>query len=372
MPNASDNPQWSSLLGRHFPLSDLLGDAAATPDGRSLFNAQRVSAGKRLFIRFLAVLPYICGVGFIAALWVPADSPYAALAAFVSMVSVSGLIGFGTNWLAIKMLFRPVQKHPLLGQGLIPAQREVIIHSLARGMHTHILSQELILRRMQESGFMARITHVFLDGTSEMLRDAEVLAALHTLIRTEASEYLAQETVRQQLRDTIEAKIEENLDSGVKKLALQTYKRVSRADYDQAIERLIDQLPNLVVETMQKFDGELERLAAYIQAKKPETEAYVANTLAELLHRIDIAGLLRKQMAHFDEARLERMIWDATNEQLRYIQDLGTILGMLGGLLIWQPRTMAAVFVLLGAAIWGLDALLMRLQAAKNDASTQP
>src|SRR5699024_10100300 len=48
----------------------------------------------------------------------------------LKIVSVSGLIGFLTNWVAITMLFKPAQKRPLLGHGLIPAQKNRIAYRL--------------------------------------------------------------------------------------------------------------------------------------------------------------------------------------------------------------------------------------------------
>ena len=50
------------------------------------------------------------------------------------IVSVSGMIGFLTNWMAITMLFQPRKRRPLLGQGLIPAQRERVVFRLAQAV----------------------------------------------------------------------------------------------------------------------------------------------------------------------------------------------------------------------------------------------
>ena len=41
--------------------------------------------------------------------------------------SVAGMIGFATNWVAIKMLFWPRESRPIFGQGLIPSQRDQLI-----------------------------------------------------------------------------------------------------------------------------------------------------------------------------------------------------------------------------------------------------
>ncbi|MGN8226664.1 hypothetical protein [Gracilimonas sp. BCB1] len=43
------------------------------------------------------------------------------------IISISGLIGFLTNWLAITMLFRPTHKRPILGRVLFPLRKTVLL-----------------------------------------------------------------------------------------------------------------------------------------------------------------------------------------------------------------------------------------------------
>jgi hypothetical protein len=47
---------------------------------------------------------------------------------------------------------------------------------------------------------------------------------------------------------------------------------------------------------------------------------------------------------------------------LLYIQYLGTVLGMLGGLVIWNAWSLV-VYIALGLVVWGLDELLYRQKA---------
>lgn len=366
-----------SLLRKHFGFEALL--AAPTEEHRrNLFNEQKVSRKMRIFMGILKVLPWICGAGFVLSFFPFAQTPWTwklpaslafiagsetvTFAGVVSMISVSGLIGYGTNWLAIKMLFRPLEKRPIWGQGLIPAQRDVIVHSLAQGMHKHILSQELILKRMREAALVGKVADTAIDGAAGLLRDPEALAMLAKTVSGEVRLYVAREDAREQLRTEIEARLEENLDSGLKKLALQTYKRVQRSDYEQAIDRLIDQIPTLMSDAILKLAPELDRLAAQVEQQKERAEEFMANAIGEILYRVDITGLLKGQMQHFDERKLERMIWDATNEQLLYIQYLGALLGMLGGLLIWQPRLCTVGAALLLGALWVVDEGIFRLR----------
>ena len=44
---------------------------------------------------------------------------------------ISAAAGWGTNWVAIKMLFWPRETRPIFGQGLIPSQRDQLIEKVA-------------------------------------------------------------------------------------------------------------------------------------------------------------------------------------------------------------------------------------------------
>ena len=69
----------------------------------------------------------------------------------LSILSISGLIGFATNWVAITMLFRPAKKRPLLGHGLIPAQKDRIAFRLARAVSEDLINPEIIKKKIHES-----------------------------------------------------------------------------------------------------------------------------------------------------------------------------------------------------------------------------
>jgi len=67
---------------------------------------------------------------------------------FGLLVVIGGLIGWITNKVAIKMLFRPVNPHRILGitfQGVFPRRKDQIAISLADIIETELLSKEVIM-----------------------------------------------------------------------------------------------------------------------------------------------------------------------------------------------------------------------------------
>lgn len=360
----------------------------ANKEGLS-FNDYELPNSMKVIMASLKLTPWICGVGFGASFFVllahqfgngpdglsflqGIDGFYLAHAATINAINiicVSGLIGFGTNFLAIRMLFRPVERRPIWGQGLIPAQRTRIIFSLAKGMHTHILNQELIRKRVEETGLVKKVNDLLMDGSSGMVMDDQLREELKSTIYQSMVDFSGREDIRKDIRQMIDVRLEENLDGGVKKLVLQTYKRFNKDDYESAIDKIIEDLPKIVQEVMIKLESQLDTVAAYIRKQKKFTEEQIMMIFVDLLNKIDITTLLAKQMEHFDEAKLERMVWEATNEQLLYIQYLGTILGIFGGLLIWRPGMMGGVYLLSFLVLFGVDQLLYRWKKKKSELS---
>ncbi|MDP5170811.1 MAG: DUF445 domain-containing protein [Bacteroidia bacterium] len=328
----------------------------------------------KVLLAFLQVLPWLCGILFVLAFFSPFDTPYSSSFELLSWsfdleftnilrtIAVAGLIGFGTNYLAIKMLFRPLNKRPIWGQGLIPGQRDRIIFKLAEGMHTHILSQELIRKRVEETGLVKRVNDLVMEGTIGLLTDEELRTELKSAFFDTLTLYASREDVKDEIRKIVDTKLETRLDKGIKKFVLQTYKRYNKDEYEEAINQLVGEIPVIAIEVLERGEDQLNRLAAYLRKEKNQTAERIMEIFVKLLNSIDITDLLAKQMAYLDERKLENMIWAATNEQLLYIQYLGTLLGMMGGLLIWEPVLTGSIFLITFGLLFGLDHLLFRFQ----------
>ena len=376
-------------LQKHYSLERLF-VKAEEKDSKLGFNKYRLSGSKRLVMYSLQMSPYICASLFFVTFIIPlliaqpvlnalnGTAIHTALQslgnfyqqhilAFQALltISVSGLIGYGTNYIAIRMLFRPVVKRPIWGQGLIPAQHDRIVYTLAKGMHKHILNLDLIRLRIEESGLIKRLNDILVDGSISLMQDNELRDFLKKSMYDSMLEYAQREQFRKEIRHAIDARLEEKIDGGVKKFLLQTYKRYNKDEYEEAIDNIVLEIPKIAMEVIAKLEEELNRVAAYFRLQKKPTEDYIMQLIVDLLNRIDITALLAKQMEHFDEARLERMVWEATNEQLLYIQYLGTILGILGGFLIWKPLLMGGIYILGFGLLYVIDEAIFRLKSRK-------
>lgn len=360
-------------ITRHFPFVSALGDESS-PAPIASEERHEMTTEMKILVGVLRVLPWMCGVLFFLAFFPYFHTDYQVSFDLLGIgidlefkhilrtIAVSGLIGFGTNYLAIKMLFRPVQKRPIWGQGLIPGQRDRIIHRLAQGMHTHILSQELIRKRVEETGMVKKVNDLVMEGSIGLLTDQELREELKNTFFDALTLYANREDVKDDIKTIIDSRLEGKLDKGLKKFVLQTYKRYNKDEYEAAIKELVAEIPTVALQVLNRTEDRLDRLAAFIRKEKGQTAERIMDIFVKLLNSVDIADLLAKQMSYLDERKLEAMIWEATNEQLLYIQYLGTLLGMLGGLLIWHPVLTGTAFVITFLVLFGLDILLFRLK----------
>jgi uncharacterized membrane protein YheB (UPF0754 family) len=354
---------------RHFSFDRIF--TPADPAEQASAPARRqVSRGFKRFLFLLSVLPYLCGAGFLLSFFIdfgpedvlPIFGYELHLEAFLRMVTVSGLIGFGTNWVAIQMLFRPVVRRPIWGQGLIPAQKDRIVWQLAGGIHRHILNEDMIRERIEQSQLVQRVNDLLIQGVEGVLEDEEFRREIKAMVYQRLKHNLNNEETRARFSKLIDEKLDEHLQGGLKGMVFKTYKRWNKSEYDAVIQNLLDRVPGTVVEIIEEMEGETHTLITSLRARRTEMEDFLSRVVIDVLERIDIHALLSKQMSHFDEARLEQMIWNATNEQLLYIEYLGTLLGILGGLVIWQPLIMGGFFVGLMGLLFLLDQVLYRLK----------
>ena len=73
---------------------------------------------------------------------------------YIIILLGSAIIGYSTNWLAIKMLFRPYKKHKILGvkvpftPGLIPKERERIAEKIGEAVGDYILTENVLVNEL--------------------------------------------------------------------------------------------------------------------------------------------------------------------------------------------------------------------------------
>ncbi len=283
------------------------------------------------------------------------------------IIAVSGLIGYLTNWLAITMLFHPRQRRPLLGQGLIPAQRERVIYRLAKTVSDELINEEIIKEKIEASGLLQKYREMAFAVTRNIIEDPEFRRELKTFVARYVNEALSSPEVRDRIVTFIEEKVRLLAGGGMAGLALRSWRFWNQDDFRRRLEEAVQDLPASLDAILDELDTVLDRLPDKIEARSEDIENWSARIVLGFIERLDIYGMVVSNMQKYDEDKLEALIRNASNEQLRYIKYLGGVLGTVGGLVIWEPFTSLILFVAGGGSIYALDSLLlMRFRARAN------
>lgn len=101
------------------------------------------------------LLPIVSAVFFVLSILKKDDLPHAV---YLFRITLSGVVGFYTNWIAIKMLFHPHDPLPLSHwQGLIPKNREKLAVEIGREIRQKLLSPEIITEYVMRENLVGKL-----------------------------------------------------------------------------------------------------------------------------------------------------------------------------------------------------------------------
>ncbi len=325
-------------------------------------------------ISVLSVVPYLLITLFITSFLWDFDGWTATVWEYhlqfeglLKILSVSGLIGFSTNWLAITMLFKPAQKRPILGHGLIPAQKNRIAYRLAQAVSEDLINPDIIKKKISESNIIARYRELSTRYIKNIIDDPEFRSDLKTWVVAYLDEMIADPEIRAALAQRILTQIEEAVhNKSFEKIALKTYTFIKGQEMQHIIEEALVQIPTSVENGLDKLDDLLDQLPDKIDQKSEAIENIVTSLLYKLINQLDVHALVEDNLRSYDEQHISNIIRSATNEQLRYIQYLGAVLGVIGGFIIWEPLLSVIILATLSGVLLMLDQLIFQYSSASQ------
>jgi uncharacterized membrane protein YheB (UPF0754 family) len=186
---------------------------------------------------------------------------------WITIPAVSALIGWSTNLLAVKMIFRPIRPVRLLGfriQGLVGRRQQDLAKAIGRVVGNHLVEHKDVVASLEGFDFARVLGDVLDRGLAPKIKELRSLPLIGGFL-TE--------------------------------------------------ERIADIRGSLV-------QGILEHKNAVLE----EVERGIEKGL-------DVQGLVERKVAAFAVERLETLILDVAARELRAIEILGGVLGLLLGLL---------------------------------------
>ena len=219
---------------------------------------------------------------------------------FIIPPFAGAVIGFITNAIAIKMLFRPLNPIRVFGiklpftPGILPRQRKRLALSIGAMVERELLTAEVLRNRLANIDVKS-----FQGIVTEFLR-------------------------RDDVRKEFESKGRVLMRSIFSKMnALQRF-FVSAGQYDQTIEQ---KMPEIVDELISSVESLLRE-----DRIKTKILAAVDNQVENILISIDIKTLVSDRIDSLDMERVEKIILDVMADQFKWINVFGGFLGFLIGL----------------------------------------
>ncbi len=249
---------------------------------------------------------------------------------------ISSLVGYVTNWVAIKMLFRPLKEKRIFGiripftPGLIPRKRMELAQSIGRSVAEHLVTRESVAQRIEDDQVKAKIELLVYDWTHKLInRD---LGSLDSLIledfRAEWEEFL------ENLPSRINHWIYRILKSKQLKNLIRNHIRgkleeLAEAPINETVPRkLLDEIPSAITASIKSFtEGKevedkiedfVNRKVEDILEEDKKLDAYIPEDL-----KVAIYGKLEDLLPFI----LNRLVGVLEDEQVRkrikiYLYDL--------------------------------------------------
>jgi len=365
---------WPRLQRKVFRTASRHLPAPSDADASSVDPPPERTGSYARWLPVLKALPWVLGALFaLSFVW---DFPGVTLTVagytvvldnLLRFTAVSGLVGFGTNWLAITMLFRPREARPVVGQGLVPAQRERVAYRLAQAVSDELINKALIKEKIRESGLVARYRDLLVAAASDVATDDAVRAEAKALLRRVLRDVLSTPSVQTRIVTLTAEQVEAQAGEGLSGLMLRAYRYFGEDDFRARLRETVRRLPDAVDPLVEELDPVLDRLPAALERRSDEIEALLTRVVLRLVDTLDLERMIYENVRAYDERQLEMLLRRTTNEQLNYIKYLGAALGIVGGFIIWAPAPALVVFTTLGLAVYGVDEALHR---ARTDAAS--
>ncbi len=351
------------ILSRYFKFSEEPVEDSGQPKRRP---PRKDEASTRL--KLLKPIPWLLGLLFIFSFYWDFNGVQLSAGAFdlnfnglLRIISISGLIGFLTNRIAITMLFRPMKKRPLLGQGLIPAHKERIAKRLAASVADDLINPKLIQKKIEESGAIRKYRNKMVGSINEVVLKTEFRSDLKRWLSSRLHEMVNDRSFRERLASGITDEVEQSAsDSSIDKAALKAYMFFRGRNIRDIVDAALVKLPGKIEQEFSVVDRYLDRLPEVLEQNIESIDQFAAQLLERLIHQLNVEKIVEENLRSFDESKLEQMIKGASNEQLNTIQYLGAVLGTIGGFVIWEPIISLVIIGTLFGTLYLMDLLLQR------------
>ena len=333
-----------------------------SPRGDSPLTFERLAFETGWGLRMaLRVFFPVCFSGFLASFFLPEGVAREVLRS----CSVAGMIGFGTNWVAIKMLFWPRQVRPVFGQGLIPSQRDQLIEKVANEVLEKLINEELIFQKIEETQLVRRFSEALIAKLRGVVKDPEFQVDLKNMVLTYVGDMAARPDFRAQVAAKAERSLEEFAGTSFKSWVVRRLREVWRPALIEVLNREVEELDATLAEGFGTFEGVLDRLPHALEVRQEAIDRVLTSMLLGLVREVDMRAIVLEQLDQVTAQQLEEGFREFSDDKLSFITLLGGLLGVVGGPVIIWPLPSLAVLGSLALLLTVTDVLAQPLMESR-------
>ncbi len=282
------------------------------------------------------------------------------------------IIGYFTNWLAVKMLFRPRKEKHIFGRrmpftpGVIPRGKARLAAAVADVINTKLLTADSIRERLTSAEITSmirkyvrellnslrsdeRTIREYIDSLAGEKRVGELLEKLKNFLTEKCTERLKSINLGAIAADMLSTKLYEAFSNS---LIIKMFGDSLLASIAPAVEKAVNEYVDEHGEELisRVIGSELDSLTSRqicdlasstggdfsIRAEEYALRAYiyfVNEKSGAIMQKFDIGSIAQKAINDMDNEQLETLVLSTMKTELRAIVNLGALIGFLLGLI---------------------------------------
>ena len=282
---------------------------------------------------------------------------------------IGAAIGYITNDLAIRMMFRPHQAKYVFGirvpftPGIVPKEKHRIAESIGAANSENLMNREVLEKSLLSQEMMRKLNDSFdelmtaqksnTDTVRQLLarflnedkidkiKDdtcAEFATQMHTRLDSSNLGDMISHAVMQQMSGGVMGflgadKMMSHMADAAEKLLTKHVNQIIANNSEQLITRLVDKEATTLLQTpvCQLLDGHDHQIDQLKQVVMNIYHAVITEHLPRILATIDINSIVRDRINEMDMDETERIIFGVIKKELRAIVWLGALLGAVIG-----------------------------------------
>ena len=292
---------------------------------------------------------------------------------YLSGPVVGAVIGYITNDIAIRMLFRPRQPKYILGwhipftPGIIPKEKNRIAGAIGKSISENLMNREVLEQNLLSVDMIAKIRQAVRDFAEAQMRNDETFEQFARHYLTESEVTALRDNVAGEATRLISAKLQDGAVGGqiahaatvhvidkmhnslagrlgadrlleplagpVESLLARHINDVLRSQSGEMVSRLVGNEGDKLLSTpmRQLLAGHEEQVS---QAEDGIVSVYrtvITEHLPRILAAIDISTIVERRIREMDMEEAETIIMQLIHKELRAIVWLGALLGCVMG-----------------------------------------